>query len=190
VTALAQIKDLRMGFESFASENGNRPLLPTERRDQGLDTVYGNKGGEFSTAIIVAVLGGKGDNPVPAVAEVDVKDFCRVESKYMAFKPTDKKANGVGPDGVLYDPWGKPWIIAVNAKNAPNERLVDYNETTPGKNDAFLETGGLAVYADTAPREEDYVIWTYGKDGKMGSGEADRKKKRPLLKGSDDVTSW
>lgn len=192
VTALSQINDLKIGFASFEAENGNRPLLPTKRRNLGLDTVYGNKGGEYSTAILVAVLGGKTENPVPAVAEVDVRDYCRTEGKFMAFKPTDKQANGVGPDGVLYDPWGQPWMVAVNAKNGPNERLLDYNETTPGKNDRFMDTGGLAIYADSAPRDEDFVIWTYGKDGKMGSGESvtKGKNKLPLLNGSDDVASW
>lgn len=190
VSALSQIKDLTLGFANFEAENGNRPLVPTDRRNEGLDTVYGNKGGEYSTAIIVAVLGGKTANQPPSVAEVDVMDFCRTEGKFMAFKPTTKMANGVGSDGVLYDPWGKPWMIAVNAKNGPNEQLVDYNKTTPGKNDGFLDTAGLAVYGDSAPRDQDYVIWTYGKDGKMGSGKSERKDKRPLLKGSDDVTSW
>ena len=95
VNALAQVKDLKIGFESFEAENGNRPLLPSDRRESGLDTVYGNKKGEFSNAIIVAVLGGKGDRPAPAVRDLDLKDFCREEGKYMSFKLAEKKANGV-----------------------------------------------------------------------------------------------
>lgn len=109
----------------------------------------------------------------------------------MSFKPVDKKANGVGPDGALYDPWGKEWMIAVNAFNGPNQELVDENKTTPGKNDKVLDTAGLAVYAETKPREEAFVMWTYGKDGKKGVVEAGRaKKQQPPLKGSDDVISW
>jgi hypothetical protein len=52
-----------------------------------------------------------------------------------------------------------------------------------------LDTLGLAVYSDTKPRNESYVIWTYGKDGKKGSEES-KGKKLPPYRGSDDVVSW
>jgi len=190
VNALSQIKDMQLGFEAFESENSGRPLISSERREAGLDTVYGGKGAEYSSAVVVAVLGGKGSNSIRVLEDVDVKDFCRVEGKYMSFKPTDKKATGVGPDGLLYDPWGKEWMIAVNAFNGPNQPLVDENPTTPGKNDKLLYTEGRADYLETKPRDEAFVMWTFGKDGKKGGGEAGGKKKLPPLKGSDDVVSW
>ena len=191
VNALSQIRDVKLGFEAYESENSNRPLLPSDRREEGMDTVYGNKGGEFSNAIVIAVLSGKIDPPPSAVRDLDLKDFFRVEGKYMQFKTSDKKETGVGPDGVLYDPWGKVWMIAVNAFNGPNQELKDLNENTPGKNDRHLETAGLAVYGDSKPSDQPFVMWTYGKDGQKGDGDAGRGKKgNPNLKGSDDMASW
>lgn len=191
VNAMSQIRDVKLGFETFETENSGRPLVSSERREAGLDTVYGTgKGIEYSNAIVVAVLGGKGERPGREVEDIDVRDYCRTEGKYMSFKPADKKASGVGPDGVLYDPWGKAWMIAVNAFNGPNQELVDVNQTTPGKNDKLLYTDGLADYAETKPRQEAFVMWTYGKDGRKGSSEDVKSKSLPPLKASDDVASW
>lgn len=191
VNALSQVNDMRLGFELFETENGGRPLISSQRREQGLDTVYGaGKDIEFSNAIVVAVLGGKGTRSCRAVENLDVMDYCRTEGKYMSFKPADKKANGVGDDGVLYDPWGKQWMIAVNAFNGPNQELVDVNRTTPGKNDKLMYTDGLADYLETKPRQEAFVMWTYGKDGKKASGQGGKSKSLPPLKSSDDVISW
>jgi prepilin-type N-terminal cleavage/methylation domain-containing protein len=188
VTALAQIKDLSVGFASFEAEN-NRPMIPQQRRNEGLDTVYGNDKGEFSNGIIVAVLGGKSESLQYKVVDFDVKEITNKEERYLTFKVADKKKNGVGPDGLLYDPWGRQWMFAVNAFNSPDNELVPENPTTPGKNDSILDTMGLATYSDTKPREESWVMWSYGKDGKKGGEEA-RAKKIPPYNGSDDVASW
>ena len=188
VNALKQIKDVNLGFAAFEAENGRRPLLPKDRRSQGLDTVYGAKGGEHSNAIVVAVLSGQVMGRSRDTADLKLEDYCQVVGRYAALRPADRNRNGVGEDGVLYDPWGMPWMIAVNAFNAPGQDLVDVNKNNPGKNDRLLFTYGLADYADSKPRDEAFVIWTYGKDGKMGSGQAPKGEAR--LKGSDDVVSW
>lgn len=188
VTALAQIKDLSVGFASFESEN-NRPLIPQQQRNAGLDTVYGNPKGEFSNGIIVAVLGGKSENLAYKAIDFDIKEVTNKEEKYLSFKLAEKKKNGVGADGLLYDPWGREWMFAVNAFNSPDSELVPVNQGTPGKNDSVLDTQDLAVYSDTKPREESWVMWTYGKDGKKG-GDESRNKKVPTYNGSDDVASW
>jgi type II secretory pathway pseudopilin PulG len=188
VTALAQIKDLSVGFASFEAEN-NRPMIPQQQRSQGLDTVYGNTKGEFSNGIIVAVLGGKSESLSYKVMDFDIKEITNKEEKYLTFKLADKKKNGVGPDGLLYDPWGREWMFAVNAFNSPDSELVEINPNTPGKNDSILDTQDLAVYSDTKPRDESWVMWSYGKDGKKGGEEA-KAKKIPPYNSSDDVASW
>jgi type IV pilus assembly protein PilE len=195
VTALAQIKELSVGFAAYEGEN-NRPLLPPQQRQAGMDTVYGDVGGEFPNIVVVAVLGGTSENLLyktdslqDCAGGLKVTDISRNGEAYMVFKVADKKKNGVGPDGLLYDPWGRQWMFAVNGMNAPDTELVPENPTTPGKNDSMLFTKGLATYSDTKPREESWVMWTYGKDGKKGGEEA-RAKKIPPYNGSDDVTSW
>jgi prepilin-type N-terminal cleavage/methylation domain-containing protein len=190
VQALAQFKELAVGFAGFESEN-NRPLIPYEQRVAGQDTLYSVPGGKFSNGIVVAVLGGSGGKHAYRVVDFKVKDVNPREEIYMVFKYAENKSNGVGRDGVYYDPWGRPLMMAVNAFKStnPNAVLVDANPTTPGKNDSQLDTLGLAVYSDTKPRNESYVIWTYGKDGKKGSEES-KGKKLPPYRGSDDVVSW
>lgn len=195
VTALAQIKDLSSGFAAYEAEN-SRPLVPPEQRGAGMDTVYGNVGGKFPNKVVVAVLGGTGEKIRYKVDDLEdcagglkVKDICAKDEVYMIFKLADKMKNGVGPDGMLYDPWGRQWMFAVNAFNGPDSELLPVNPLEPGKNDSLLETYGLGVYSDTKPRDESWVMWTYGKDGKKG-GEAASAKKIPPLNGSDDVASW
>jgi len=190
VQALAQIRDLTLGLKSFEIDN-NTALLPHDQRAAGQDTVYGEVNGEFSTGIVVAVLGGMGDNLPYHPIEYDVKDINPKEQVYMIFKLAGQKNNGVTPDGELNDPWGRQWMIAINAFKSTNTDavLVEKNTTNPGKNDSHMDTKGLAVYSDTEPRDQSFVIWSYGKDGKKG-GEESRGKKIPPYAGSDDAISW
>ncbi len=198
VSAISQIKEVKLAFAAFESENGRRPLLPRDRRNQGLDTVYGAPGGQYSNAIVVSVLSGQIVGKAKETANLKLEDYCQVVSKYTAFKNADKRRNGVGDDGVLYDAWGQPWMFAVNAYNAPGQDLQEVNRKNPGKNDKLLFTYGLGEYSDSKPGEEDFVMWTYGKDGKMGVGGAQPKpgdkakapKVAPKLHGSDDIVSW
>jgi prepilin-type N-terminal cleavage/methylation domain-containing protein len=190
VQALTQFRELAVGFAGFEAEN-NRPILPYEQRVAGQDTLYGVTGGAFSNGILVAVLGGTDSHLPYRVVNFKVKDVNPKEEVYMIFKFAENKKNGVGRDGVYYDPWGRPMMFAVNAFKStnPDANLVDNNTTTPGKNDLHLDTQGRAVYSDTQPREEAYVMWTYGKDGKKGGAES-KGRKIPPYKGSDDVVSW
>jgi len=190
VQALAQIRDLTVGLASFDADN-NTPLIPHDQRAAGQDTVYGEVNGEFSNGIVVAALSGMGENlPYHPVA-CDVKDINPKEQVYMIFKLAEQKKNGVTSDGLFNDPWGRQWMIAVNAfkSTSSNSELVEKNTTTPGRNDSHLDTKGLAVYSDTEPRDQSFVIWSYGKDGKKG-GEESRGKLIPPYDGSDDAISW
>ena len=190
VQALAQFRELTVAFAAFESDN-NRPLIPYEQRVAGQDTVYGDAGGQYSNAIVVTVLGGTSENLPYHPMDYNVKEINPNENIYAIFKVADNKKNGVTPSGELNDSWGRPLMIAVNAfkSSNPNAELVDYNTTAPGKNDSRLDTKGLGVYSDTQPRDQSFVIWSYGKDGKKGSEEA-KGRKLPPYTGSDDVVSW
>lgn len=190
VQALAQFRELAVGFAAYDGDS-NSPLIPYEQRAAGQDTVYGDVGGEFSNGIVVAVLGGQAGNLAYHPLDYNVKDINPKEEVYMIFKVADKKKNGVTPDGVLNDPWGRQLMFAVNAFKSTNSNavLVEKNNTNPGKNDSYLDTKDLAVYSDTEPRDQSFVVWSYGKDGKKG-GEEGRNRKPPPYNGSDDVISW
>lgn len=190
VQAISQFRELAVGFAFFDADN-NMPLIPYEQRAAGQDTVYGDPGGEFSNGIVVAVLGGTGEDLAYHPMDFNVKEINSKEEVYMKFKLAENKKNGVAPNGVLNDPWGRQVMFAVNAFKStnPDAVLVDINTTTPGKNDSHLDSKGLAVYSDTEPRDEAFVAWSYGKDGKKGSEEG-RARKIPPYGGSDDVLSW
>ena len=190
VQALTQFKELALGFGAFDSDN-NRPLIPRDERIAGQDTVYSTPKSKYSNGIIVAVLGGTSESLRYKIVDFNIKDINPKEEVYMTFKVSDKKTNGVGSDGVYYDPWGKPMMFAVNAfkSTSQNAVLVDFNATTPGKNDSRLYTYGLAEYSDTKPNEESYVVWSYGKDGIKGSTK-EKGRKLPPFDGADDVASW
>jgi hypothetical protein len=104
----------------------------------------------------------------------------------MVFPLAPDKKSGVGSDGILYDPWGREIMVAVNSFNAPGQTLRDFKS---GENDRRLHTWGLAEYKETKPREQSFVFWSYGKDGKKGKNAPGPGDVVPL-KGSDDVISW
>jgi hypothetical protein len=74
----------------------------------------------------------------------------------------------------------------VNSFNAPGMTLRDFNT---GQNDRRLHTWGLAEYKETKPKEQSFVFWSYGKDGKKGKN-AKSLADVVALSGSDDVISW
>lgn len=86
---------------------------------------------------------------------------------YMVFPFSANDKNGVGPDGKLYDPWGREVMVAINGFAAPGRTLVAFSK---GESDRRLDTRGLAEYTETKPLEQAYVFWSYGKDGKKGKG--------------------
>jgi prepilin-type N-terminal cleavage/methylation domain-containing protein len=173
VKCLAQFRDFNVGMTLFESDYQKAPV-PANKRDTGWDTIYGNPNPLYHNDFLVSVLAGEDKETNP-----------RGES-YMTFPLAPDKRSGVGPDGILYDPWGREVMVAVNSFNAPGQTLRDFNS---GQNDRRLHTWGLAEYKETKPREQSFVFWSYGKDGKKGKngksfGDV------VALTGSDDVISW
>ncbi len=52
-----------------------------------------------------------------------------------------------------------------------------------------MHTWGLAEYTETKPKEQAYVLWSYGKDKKKGKN-APSVNSVVSLQNSDDVVSW
>jgi type II secretory pathway pseudopilin PulG len=187
VQALAQFRDFKVGMALFETDY-NKPPIPQSKRDTGWDTIYGDPGGNYSTQFLIAALAGE-DKDYPYVGEnFSTRDVNPRNESYMVFPPAPDKKGGVGPDGKLYDPWGHEVMVAINGFKStnPSHTLVDFNN---GQNDRRLHTWGLAEYTETKPKEQSYVFWSYGKDGKKGDGNPDNQAVVPLA-GSDDVISW
>lgn len=186
VKTMAMFRDFKVGMALFEGDYG-RPPIPENKRTTGWDTIYGDPGGQISTQFLISVLAGE-DETIPYVGDISfsTRQANPRQEAYMTFPYSPDKRGGVGEDGRLYDPWGREVMVAVNTLNAPGEDLQDFNN---GMNDRRLETYGFAEYTDTKPRDEMYVFWSYGKDGKKGENAPDFQSVVPY-QGSDDVISW
>ncbi len=186
VQALSQFRDLEVGMRQFSTEY-NRPLVPPQERAMGRDTVYGDSGGQYSNDFVVAVLAGSAETPWRG-GETDISQVNPREETYVVLPFEPKKRNGVGNDGVFYDPWGREVMIGVNAyKGTQNDAPL--RDEAGGENDRILETYRIGEYEDTKPREIEYAFWSFGADGKKGDGGA-TKTSIVRYAGSDDVISW
>jgi len=186
VQALSQFRSLDTAMKSFETEVG-RPLLPPAERSAGRDTVYGDKGGLYSNDFVVAVLGG--DAPTQwRGKEFAIKETSPRAETYLQLPFSEKAKNGVGKDGALYDPWGREVMIAVNGFKGPGSD-APLRDENGGENDRILETYRIGEYKETKPREQSFVFWSFGKDGKKGKDGHTKTALVPLA-GSDDVVSW
>lgn len=185
--ALAQLRDFQVGMSLFEADY-RKPPIPRSKRDSGWDTVYGDPGGNYTNQFLVSALAGE-DKDYPYKGEsFSTKDVNPLNQRYMTFPPARDNRDGVGRDGKLYDPWGGEVMVAINGFQSAgiNEALTDFNE---GRNDRRLHTWSLAEYTETAPRDECYVFWSFGRDGRKGDNAANKSDVVPF-KGSDDVISW
>lgn len=185
VKAMAQFRDFQVGMTLFEGDY-QKPPIPNEKRNTGWDTIYGDSGGKYANQYLVSVLAGE-DKDYP----FEGRNFSTKEPNprgeaYMTFPFAPDNKAGVGKDGNLYDPWGRPVMVAVNSFNAPDTDLVDSNN---GQNDRLLNTWGFAEYKETKPKDQSYVFWSLGKDKKKGKGAPSENSVVPLA-GSDDVISW
>lgn len=186
VQAMAQFRDFEVGMKMFEVDY-SKPPIPRSKRDTGWDTIYGDPGGSYSTQFLVAALAGEDKEfPYKNNETFAARDANPRQEAYMTFPFKNDNKGGVGPDGKLYDPWGREVMVAINGFNSPGATLVSFNE---GQNDRRLHTWRLAEYTETRPNEQSYVFWSYGKDGKKG--KAGRSPGDVVsFNNSDDVISW
>jgi prepilin-type N-terminal cleavage/methylation domain-containing protein len=180
VQALAQFRDLASGIQAYSVDYQRGPI-PREKRDAGRDVVFGDVGGDYSNDFIVAALYGDSNALQGFGNKYSQEELNPKKESYLILPLTADKKNGMGLDAILYDPWGKPLIIAINT---PPFR----SDTAEGEYDKQMWTYGVGEYTDSRPREQDYVFWSFGKDGKKGKGAA--KTDIVPFGSSDDVTSW
>jgi len=159
VQVIQQMRDVGLGVEAYIVDY-RRPPIPESKRLTGWDTIYGDPGGNYGTeALMSALLGEDNDFPTSTDEIFNSRDMNPRQNNYFTPVITYDKRSGVGADdGKLYDSWGRELMFAINTP--PFEH--DFNN---GQNDKVLMTWGLAEWSDKKPRNQPYVIWTYGKDG-------------------------
>jgi prepilin-type N-terminal cleavage/methylation domain-containing protein len=187
VQTMAQFRDFQVGMTLFEGDY-TKPPIPKSKRDTGWDTIYGDPGGFYSTQFLVAALAGE-DKDFPYIGEnFSAREANPRSESYITFPLAPDKRGGVGPDGKLYDPWGREIMVAINGMKSTDSNATLSN-FGGGQNDRRLHTWGLAEYKETKPRDQSYVFWSYGKDGKKGKNGPASNSVVPYA-GSDDVISW
>lgn len=185
IQAMAQFRDFQIGLAMFEVDY-QKPPIPESKQWDGYDTIYGNPNPLYHNGFLIATLVGESKEFAYAGETFRVDDVNRLRQSYVQFPFKADNKGGVGKDGNLYDPWGREVIVAVNGFQGRNLDLVDFRE---GKSDRRLHTWKLAEYTDTKPKDQAYVFWSYGKDGKKGRSAASPGSVVPYG-GSDDVVSW
>lgn len=184
-----QFRNFQAGITLYVGDY-QRPPIPESKWNYGWDTIYGDPGGKYTTQFLVSALKGDiedGDGDFSYDGETFSARAANPRNEtYVVFPYAADKKGGVGDDGKLYDPWGGEIMVAINVLNSIDGELVDFNN---GKNDRRMHTWGLAEYTETKPKEQDYVLWSYGKDKKKGKN-APSVGSVVSLQASDDVVSW
>ncbi len=181
VNCVNAMRNITVSLTSYQSDF-NRPPVP--RHKDEWDTVLGYPGQPYyPTSMLVSVLTGAEDSQWSEEdGDFDLSELNPNNEVYM--EPNiayGKREAGIKEDGKLYDPWGNELMIAINSR----KRSDDFNG---GHHDKVLHTWGLAEWAETKPGYEDFVIWSYGKDGVKGKGGSDSE--LPSFNGSDDVKTF
>ena len=135
---------------AFYTEYGTYPLAA------GTADVTVGGGGDANNALFTILRGLNATvNPrnIIFISPPDVKD------------PASPRS-GIGRDGQYFDPWGKPYAVAIDG---------NYDGQI---NNPYGASGG----AGSSPIRQGVIAWSLGKDGSLGlSGN---------FTGSDDVISW
>lgn len=186
---LNQFRNFETGMTLYVGDY-QKPPIPDSKWTYGWDTIYGDPGGKYSTQFVVSALKGELADDEGDISYDGETFSARAANPrnetYVVFPFAPDKKAGVGDDGKLYDPWGGEIMIAINVENSIDSELVDFNN---GKNDRRMHTWGLAEYTETKPKEQAYVLWSYGKDKKKGKNAPDVNSV-VSLQSSDDVVSW
>lgn len=140
---------------AYYTEYGKYPLVTA-------DAIYGSGGSSNNTLFNELRASGATQNArqIVFISPPDVKD-------------TSNPRSGIGSDGQYYDPWGKPYNVAIDG-NYDNQIANPY-----GNNNG----------AGADPLRQGVIAWSLGKDGVLGttlSAKGGGKK----FTDSDDVISW
>ncbi len=148
------------GINAYYTEYGKYPILST---DPTPDATFGES--DPKASLVMDVL--RADNQArdnPANDNLNPKRIVFVQ--WPVAKDLSNPRSGIGSDGQPYDPWGRTYIIRIDA---------DYNSAVSNP-----YTGG----AGFDPISAGCVAWSFGPDSKGGSGA------KTSTDSDDDLISW
>ncbi len=182
-----------MTSRTLSDQNGQ--ALPMVRNS-------GHKGYDVNNSQIVAILGdiekfNNGDETVNVGHALNPQKLAFLEGfKTLGYRRAGAnpiyQPGGIGPDGVLRDPWGQPYIITMDM-NFDNKcrdafyRLAAVSQDPAGGGEQGLNGLRRAVPNNPNSFESSatVMVWSFGPDGKI---DASAKANKGFNK--DNVLSW
>jgi prepilin-type N-terminal cleavage/methylation domain-containing protein len=102
-------------------------------------------------------------------------------------KPALYKPGGIGPDGVLRDPWGSPYIVTLDLNFDNRSMDAFYRKAAVSLDAGNLGVNGLkrSRAGDNFEANTTVMVWSFGPDG-----SADETVKANQGVNKDNVLSW
>ena len=158
----------------------------------------GHKGYDVNNSQLVAILGdiekfNNGDETVNAGHALNPQKLAFLEGfKTLGYRKAGVnpiyQPGGIGPDGVLRDPWGQPYIITMDMNYDNKCRDAFYKQASVSLDNGQLGFNGLrraTTDANTFECSATVMAWSFGPDGKIdGSAKANKGFNK------DNVLSW
>ena len=136
---------------------------------------YGSPNYQTSNAELLAILRGH-KLVIPALVAVAQARNPRNINLFEAKQAASTGAHGLGPDGVLRDPWGNPYIVSLD--------MNDDNKTLDGCYGYLRKNSGPDV---TPEINSPVLIWSFGPDG-QASTDPDVGEKGGVNR--DNIRTW
>ena len=159
------LTQLVTGINAYYTEYGKYPLLSS---DPTPDATFGES--DPKTSVLMDVLRADTINrDDPNGYNLNPKRIQFVQ--WPIAKDFTNPRSGIGSDGQPYDPWGKTYIVRIDA---------DYDNSV--QNPYTASTG-----AGFNPIGSGCIAWSFGPDNKGGTGA---KTATPPTDSDDDIISW
>ena len=147
--------------KSFQTDYGLYPVMPSDSANGTQDVTYGE--GTLASKLM-DLLRADGQGYDVAGTTINTRRIVYIEMPVV--KNFAKPVNGIGQDGMPYDPWGRTYFIKIDSN-------YDNAVSNPYQKNAGFDPIGTGV-----------VVYSFGKD--KDSDPSDKN----AAKSKDDVISW
>lgn len=201
VSAQKDMSDLCSAIEIYRNDYGSLPIPTRIASLTNADFTFGTvqttsapfvvNGVQANNSELIQILAGRETSGLtPGNQDLVLRNPKRVQ--YFNARPAaDTNSPGLGPDLVLRDPWGNPYIITLDLDGDGQctdafYRLASVSRKSPPSHRAAL-TNAVGAH----PLKDDFaipgsvVIWSFGPDGKI-----DPTERRDEGVNRDNVVSW
>jgi prepilin-type N-terminal cleavage/methylation domain-containing protein len=165
--AATDVRAIVMGVKGFYTEYGRYPLPSTTAT--GVDTCFNTSNQDRLMDILR-------DTEATGSTVINTRHISYLQVKTVKNDASaTTRSGGISPtDRRFYDPWARPYIVAIDANY---DEEIDSTTANPSM---------LPFYSSPVPAKLTFsvVAYSYGKDNQIGK-KGDRK-----LQGSDDIVSW